>query len=148
MYWDYDGKGNFWNNYGGQDTDADSVGETSLPHEGVDYYPLMYRPVSPFVFIYSDTMRMMSTVTGEDFKIQDTVSADTAQSGFRFGTKASLSTAGKLRCKQYLANSNKWLNTSGNLNGCLVWWNTAGAPVMSVDTSGIVRTSGMLTPRF
>jgi len=145
---DVNGKGNFWSNYTGQDTDADSVGETNLPHQGVDSFPLMYRPVSPFVFSHTDTIRMMSTVTGEDFKIRDTVTTDTAQSGLRFGTKASLSTNGKLQCSQHLAGSGKWLNTSGNLNGCLVWWNLQGQPVMCVDTGGVVRISGSLTPKF
>jgi len=149
IYWrDVNYKGNFWNNYTGQDTDQDSVGETSLPHEGVDYYPLMYRPVSPFVFSHTDTIRMMSTVTGEDFRIRDTVKTGATQSGFRFGTKASLSTSGILQCSQHLSGSGKWMNTPGNLNGCLVWWNVMGVPVMCVDTSGVVRTSGSLTPKF
>jgi parallel beta-helix repeat protein len=45
--WDYAGLGNFWGNYWGQDDGSDGrlagdyVGDTLLPHEGVDYHPLM-----------------------------------------------------------------------------------------------------------
>jgi len=45
--WDYSGLGNFWGNYWGQDDGSggrlagDYVGDTLLPHEGVDYHPLM-----------------------------------------------------------------------------------------------------------
>ncbi|MFW9818143.1 MAG: ABC transporter substrate-binding protein [Candidatus Thorarchaeota archaeon] len=33
--------GNFWSNYWGNDTDGDYIGDTDLPHEGVDDAPLM-----------------------------------------------------------------------------------------------------------
>ena len=33
--------GNYWDNYQGQDTNNDGIGDTEIPHEGVDYYPLM-----------------------------------------------------------------------------------------------------------
>jgi thermitase len=40
--WD-DGKhqGNYWSNYKGEDSNRDGIGDTLLPHLGIDHYPLM-----------------------------------------------------------------------------------------------------------
>jgi len=43
--WDNGCEGNYWSNYNGNDTDGDGIGDTLLPHEGVDYFPLM----SPYI---------------------------------------------------------------------------------------------------
>ena len=32
---------NYWDDYTGRDLDGDGIGDTLLPHQGVDYYPLM-----------------------------------------------------------------------------------------------------------
>jgi parallel beta-helix repeat protein len=37
------GEGNYWSNYYGEDLDHDGIGDTMIPHEEVDYYPLMNR---------------------------------------------------------------------------------------------------------
>jgi nitrous oxidase accessory protein len=39
--WDNACEGNYWSNYDGTDLDGDGVGDTELPWEGIDYYPLM-----------------------------------------------------------------------------------------------------------
>jgi parallel beta-helix repeat protein len=39
--WDNGCEGNYWSTYTGEDLDGDGIGDTELPGEGVDSYPLM-----------------------------------------------------------------------------------------------------------
>lgn len=39
--WDNEAEGNYWSDYAGKDQDGDGIGDTRLPHKGLDYHPLM-----------------------------------------------------------------------------------------------------------
>jgi len=39
--WDNGAEGNYWSDYSGTDTDGDGIGDTRLPHKGLDSHPLI-----------------------------------------------------------------------------------------------------------
>jgi len=39
--WDNGAAGNYWSDYTGKDQDGDGIGDTLLPHKGLDYHPLL-----------------------------------------------------------------------------------------------------------
>ncbi len=148
-WWDVvTNKGSFWSNYTGTCTDGDSIGETNLPHQGVDSFPRIYRPVSAFLISSSSNPSCLrSTVLGEQLKIKGIVKTTGAQSGLRFGDSVSLSTDGNLRCTKFLPNSDKWLAISDSLTGNLVWRNATGKAVICIKPNGLVRTICAIAPR-
>ncbi|MBN2038380.1 MAG: M4 family metallopeptidase [Chitinispirillaceae bacterium] len=140
FYWDNESQGNFWIDY---------FPGAPIPFKGKDNYPLANRLVSPFIITSGTDVRMITNVNGENVKITGMVNNELMPiPGLQFGSKASLSAEGTLWCSQFLPGSDKWLDTPGNLNGCLVWTNAAGQPVIAVSPDGAFRTRGQLTPEM
>jgi hypothetical protein len=138
---------NYWKDYQGQDTDGDGLGETNVPHAGIDNSPLMKPKARAINFIHNNYLLMSSSVTNGKFRVAGTAGNGTVE-GMRFGDHSSLTANGDLIGSQILINSGRWLDQTANLTGGLVFRDAQGNPQIHVSTGGIVRMRDNLSGGF
>jgi len=97
--WDYEGEGNYWSNYMGQDLNEDGIGDT--PH-GIDSYNKDNNPLMGMFSGFNITMKsktyhitVVSNLTISDFRFE--VGAETGNKIIRFNAAGKESTVGFYR---------------------------------------------------
>jgi len=66
--WDNGCEGNYWSNYNGSDLGTDGIGDTELPWEDVDYYPLMAPYIEHNVGV--ESLALNKNIVGQGFSLR------------------------------------------------------------------------------
>jgi len=81
-YWDNGAEGNYWSDYMGQDLNGDGIGDTLIPHQGLDYKPLM----APW------SSRRVFTVSFDEITYRVEVFSNSSVASFNFDKMANSTT--------------------------------------------------------